>query len=97
MRRTKALRLVLLGGGVTSLLAACGDDEARAAECARARAEQRPNAEQICQQSRSRSSHYGGSWFSGRTSSASGAATAASQGGSSARGGFGGSTSSSSS
>ncbi len=80
---------------MTSLLAACGDDEARAAECARARAEQRPNAEQICQQSRSRSSHYGGSWFSGRTSS-SPAATAASTGGSSARGGFGGSSASSS-
>jgi hypothetical protein len=85
---------VLLGGGVTALLAACGDDEARAAECAKARAEMRPDAERICQQSRSRSSSYGGSWFSGRSSSATGAATAA-QGGSSARGGFGGSVSSS--
>jgi hypothetical protein len=84
---------VLLGGGVTTLLAACGDDESRAQECARARAEMRPNAEQICQRSTSRSSSYfsSRSWFSGRTAST---ADSISKGGSSSRSGFGGSSSS---
>ncbi len=75
---------------MTSLLAACGDDDARAAECARARAEMRPNAEQICQQSGSRGGS-SSSWTKGRT-----ATDTASSAGSSARGGFGDSSASSS-
>jgi hypothetical protein len=75
VKRTKALRLVLLGGGVATMLAACGNDEARARECALAKAQQRPDAEQICRRSTSSSSstsssgrYYGGPWFAGRTS-----------------------------
>jgi hypothetical protein len=61
VRRTKALRLVLLGGGVATMLAACGDDRARREACERAKAEMRPDAQQICQRSTSRSSSSGAS------------------------------------
>jgi hypothetical protein len=100
VKRTKALRLVLLGGGVATMLAACGNDEARARECALAKAQQRPDAEQICRRSTSSSTssssssgrYYGGPWFAGRTSGTP-SGTAASS--SSSRGGFGSTGSSS--
>jgi hypothetical protein len=91
VRRTKALRLVLLGGGVATMLAACGGDDARARECAEAKAQQRPDAEQICRRSTASSSsgssgrHYGGSWFTGRTSGSGTTARTSS----SSRSGFG--------
>ncbi|HEV7265987.1 MAG TPA: hypothetical protein VGN83_13870 [Falsiroseomonas sp.] len=47
------IRLVLLGGGVATMIAACGDDQARREACERARAELRPDAEQICRASTS--------------------------------------------
>ncbi|WP_270936715.1 hypothetical protein [Falsiroseomonas oryzae] len=92
MKRTKVIRLVLLGGGVAAMLASCGDSRQREA-CERARAELRPDAEQICQRSSSssRSSSYIGGWTSGRTSD-SRSSTAAPA--SSSRGGFGSSASS---
>jgi hypothetical protein len=80
---------VLLGGGVATMLAACGD-ERRRQECERARAELRPDAAQIC----ARSSGSGGSshaWISGRSGSDSGSATVS---GGASRGGFGSTASS---
>jgi len=83
---------VLLGGGVAVMLASCGDNDSRARECEKARAELRPDAEQICRRSTSRS---GSSWIFGRSgSSQSDAAAAPSQSGSS-RSGFGSSAHSS--
>jgi hypothetical protein len=88
MRRSRTIRLVLLGGGVAAMLAACGDDRSRREECDRARAELRPDAEAICRRSgssgssgRSSSSR---SWTEGRTT----------ESGSVSRGGFGSSGSS---
>ncbi|WP_372618123.1 hypothetical protein [Falsiroseomonas sp.] len=51
MKRSKVIRLVLLGGGVATMIAACGEDQSRREACERARAELRPDAEQICQRS----------------------------------------------
>jgi hypothetical protein len=63
VKRSKVIRLVLLGGGVATMIAACGDDQARREACERARAELRPDAEQICQRStRTSSSSSRGYW-----------------------------------
>lgn len=97
MKRTRAITLVLLGGGVVLGLGACGDS--RREECERARRELRPDAEQICARATS-SSHYrsgSSSWFFGRSGAGSArrAALAGDIGGSSSRvaassrGGFG--------
>ena len=52
MKRTRVIRLVLLGGGVATMIAACGDDRAaQRRACEEARAALRPDAEQICQRS----------------------------------------------
>ena len=71
------------------MLAACGDDEARARECEKARAELRPDAEELCRRSSSRSSSSSSrssySWVNGRSGSDAGSSTVSS----SARGGFG--------
>lgn len=92
MKRTKALRLVLLGGGVATMLAACGDDRARREACERARAELRPDAEEICRRSSSRTGSsaargYFGPVIHGRTSPDT--ASAATRTSTSSRGGFG--------
>lgn len=69
MRRTKVLRLVLLGGGVATMLAACGDRrEAQRRACQEARAALRADAEQICQRSVAQSTGgSGGFLLFGRT------------------------------
>ena len=101
MKRTKALRLVLLGGGVATMLASCGDDRARREACERAKAEMRPDALQLCQRSSGRSgstssfgrSYIGSGWTSGRTTSTTD--SAASRSSSTSRSGFGSTASSS--
>jgi hypothetical protein len=92
VKRTKALRLVLLGGGVAAVLAACGDDDSRRRECERARAELRKDAEEVCRRSTTRSAS-GSSWFNGRTSAAAAGATSVADHGTSSRSGFGASAS----
>lgn len=100
MRRSRTVSLVLLAGGVTLTLA--GGCESRATrlqrECAEARAQQRPDAEQICARSVSNTYRSSGShvwWFFGRsggdarTSSSFAGRSSASSPGSSTRGGFG--------
>jgi hypothetical protein len=94
VKRTKALRLVLLGGGVATMLAACGDDQARALACQQAKEQLRADADEICRRSASssRSSSSGwSSWSSGR----SGSSYTRSSSSSSSRSGFGSSSSSS--
>jgi len=93
MKRSRAITLVLLGGGVVLALGGCGDS--RREECERARRELRPDAEQICARASSSSGYRssGSSWFFGRGSD-SGAQRSAFAGGSlgspaSSRGGFG--------
>jgi hypothetical protein len=99
MKRTKALRLVLMGGGIAVMLAACGDNDARRRECEQARAQLRPDAEQICARSSARSSSTGSrgsSWFFGRSAGTSdGGRSSATSTAPSSRGGFGSSASSS--
>lgn len=91
MKRSRVIRLVLLGGGVAAMLAACGDDRRRA-ECERARAELRPDAEAICARSTGSSrTSYGSSWIAGRTGSDAGSSTVT---GSPSRSGFGSTASS---
>lgn len=92
MKRSRAITLVLLGGGVVLGLGGCGDS--RREECERARREMRPDAEQICARAASSSGYrsHGGSWFFGRTGSGVSTQRAALSGGSiatSSRGGFG--------
>ncbi len=97
MKRSRAITLVLLGGGVALGLGACGDS--RHEECERARRELRPDAEQICARATSSSHHRSGSssWFFGRSGSSSArhSALAGNFGGgssrvaTSSRGGFG--------
>jgi hypothetical protein len=81
MKRSRAITLVLLGGGVVLSLGGCGDS--RREECERARRELRPDAGQICACASSSSGYRssGSSWFFGRGSAAS------------SRGGFGGTAS----
>ncbi len=98
MKRTKAIRLVLLGGGVAAMLASCGERRDLAQACIEAKAQMRPDAEEICRRSASntaRGGAYAGSWLRGRsggsdvrarTSSSTSRATAPST---SSRGGFG--------
>ena len=67
MRRTKVIRLVLLGGGVATMIAACGEDRAaQRRACEEARAALRPDAERICQRSVA-GSGAGWFWLFGRT------------------------------
>jgi hypothetical protein len=93
VKRSKVIRLVLLGGGVATMIAACGDDRARREACEQARAELRPDAEQICRastSSRSGSSSsrsYWGPVVYGRTRSDSSTVTTRTS--SSSRSGFG--------
>jgi hypothetical protein len=75
MKRSRSIRLVLLGGGVMLGLAACGESEQERL-CRLARAENRPDAEQLCARSRATSSSSGGgygSWYYGRTGAYGGA------------------------
>ena len=92
MKRTKVIRLVLLGGGVATMMAACGDNRAREEACARAKAELRADAAEICRRSSSsstsRSSYWGG-WSTGRTSTAAAGVAASTLSSASSRGGFG--------
>jgi hypothetical protein len=105
MKRSRAITLVLLGGGAVLTLGGCGDS--RQEECERARRELRPDAEQICARAASSSSGYrssGSSWFFGRGSDSNAAAQGAAafagaragtSGTASSRGGFGGTASAS--
>jgi hypothetical protein len=98
MKRSRAITLVLLGGGVVLGLGGCGDS--RREECERARREMRPDAEEICARATSstRSRSYygggypgGGAWFLGRSAGAT-QGTGPSDAGrtaTSSRGGFG--------
>ena len=87
MKRTRALRLVLLGGGVAVMLAACGDDDRRRQACEEARQQLRPDAEEICRRSTSSSrSSTAGAWAFGRSRTDTGSATVS---GTTSRGGFG--------
>jgi hypothetical protein len=79
MKRTRVLRLVLLGGGV-AMVAGCGDqqppDQTYRYACEQARAQKAPNADEICQRAASGSgthrSSYGLPWLFGRTGNAYG-------------------------
>ncbi len=95
MKRTKAIRLVLLGGGVAVMLAGCGDNDARRRACEEARAQLRPDAEEICRRSSASSSRgfVGSGWMAGRTRTDTSRAAASTS--SSSRGGFGSTASSS--
>jgi hypothetical protein len=90
MRRTKAIRLVLLGGGVAAMLAGCGQRQDLAQACIQAKAQMRADAEEICRRSAASatsrgSSFAGGGWSRGRTATD----TATRQPSASSRGGFG--------
>lgn len=89
MKRSKAIRLVLLGGGVAAMLASCGERRDLAAACLEAKAQMRADAEEICRRSASNAARggvYAGSWLRGRSGGGDVAARAASA---SSRGGFG--------
>jgi len=88
MKRTKAIRLVLLGGGVAAMLAGCGQREDLAQACIQAKAQMRADAEEICRRSAASSSSRGssftsGGWSRGRTATdvRSNAPSASSRGG----------------
>lgn len=67
MKRSRSIRLVLLGGGVMLGLAGCGES-ARDRECRLAREQNRPDAAQLCARSRASSSVGSfGSWYYGRS------------------------------
>lgn len=70
MKRSRSIRLVLLGGGVMLGLAGCGES-ARDRECRLAREQGRPDAAQLCARSQatSRGGSHGsyGSWYYGRS------------------------------
>lgn len=74
MKRSRSIRLVLLGGGVMLGLAGCGESE-RERECRLAREQNRPDAAQLCARSRATSSSSSGggsrispgSWYYGRS------------------------------
>lgn len=93
MKRSKVIRLVLLGGGVATMLAACGDDRARREACEEARRQLRPDAEELCRRSTTSSrSYFGPSWFAGRSRTDTGSGIVS---GTSQRSGFGSSARSS--
>lgn len=105
MRRSRTVSLVLLAGGVTlSLAGGCESRQAQLQrECAEARTQQRPDAEQICARSVSSTHRSTGAhswWFFGRssgdarTSSSFAGRSTATTPGSSTRGGFGSTASS---
>jgi hypothetical protein len=90
MKRSKAIRLVLLGGGVAAMLAACGQREDLAQACIQAKAQMRADAEEICRRSAASAASRGssftsGGWSRGRTATGSSAASTST----SSRGGFG--------
>jgi hypothetical protein len=92
MKRSKAIRLVLLGGGVAVMLAGCGQREDLARACLEAKAQLRPDAEEICRRSASSASSRGSSfvgsgWSRGRTATDTRSPTTAPS--TSSRGGFG--------
>ena len=91
MKRSRVIRLVLLGGGMAAMLAACGDQRRRE-DCERARAELRPDAEEICRRSSSYRSGGGGyyGFTAGRSRSDLGSSTVTGT----SRGGFGSTASS---
>lgn len=92
MKRTKAIRLVLLGGGVAAMLASCGERRDLAAACLEARAQMRADAEEICRRSTASnrgSSFTGAGWMRGRTATDGAAGRAAASTSASSRGGFG--------
>jgi hypothetical protein len=98
VKRSKVIRLVLLGGGVATMIAACGDDRTRRDACERARAELRPDAEQICRAStgaRSGTRGYFAPMVYGRTRTDTSTATTRTS--TSSRSGFGSTASRSSS
>lgn len=71
MKRSRSIRLVLLGGGVMLGLAGCGESE-RDRECRLAREQNRPDAAQLCARSQATSRSGGshgsyGSWYYGRS------------------------------
>jgi hypothetical protein len=72
MKRTRVLRLVLLGGGVVVMVAGCGDqgpprnDQTLRFACEQARQQNLPNANEICQRATTSTSSSSGS--SGYTS-----------------------------
>jgi hypothetical protein len=105
MRTARTITLVLLGGGVVlggaTMMSATSSTapQDRQRQCEQARAQGRPDAEQICASARSATSHYHGvaPWFWARTAGAAARGPAladasgfrAPAGGASSRGGFG--------
>lgn len=92
MRRSRSVCLVLLAGGVAlSLTGGCEDRRAR--ECREARAQLRPDAEQICARSTAGTTRGYAPWFFGRSTgdarTTQGFAGRAGTPATSARGGFG--------
>lgn len=92
MKRTKAIRLVLLGGGVAAMLAACGERRDLAQACIEAKAQMRADAEEICRRSVASnrgSSFTSGGWMRGRTAADGIGGRAVGAPSASSRGGFG--------
>jgi hypothetical protein len=102
MKMARTVTLVLLGGGVViagaTMLASGPSRSDRQRACTEARAQNRPDAEQICANAASSTRTGGGSWWYGRSgggTSSRGPALAGGSGfradtsGTSARGGFG--------
>ena len=99
MRMAQTITLVLLGGGVVLGGAAMmrpSPGAARQRECQEARAQARPDAEQICASARSSSTRTGGFFYAGsggarsRGPALAGAAGFRGDPAASSRGGFGG-------
>jgi len=67
IRKSKSVCLVLMAGGVAMSLAG-GCEDRRARECAEARAQMRPDAEQICARSSTSSRSTSHFWLFGRSS-----------------------------
>jgi hypothetical protein len=78
MRRTKTLRLVLLGGGLVAMAAGCGpqpprvNDQTQRFACEQAKAQNLPNAMEICRQAQASTGSgsrgfFGMPWIFGRT------------------------------
>ncbi|MDB5372548.1 MAG: hypothetical protein JWP04_1190 [Belnapia sp.] len=80
MRRATGISLVLLGGGLAFGLSTC---DATSEECRAARAAGRPDAEQLCRNTRSGGSHSGSGGSRGNASGGDSLPA-------SSRGGFGG-------
>jgi|GEM_PF-6825939 len=102
-RRTRVLRLVLLGSGV-AMVAACErqprvQDQTLRVACEQARAANAPNWREVCQRAESSGStsssrsYFGVPWFAGRTGYTSGRSTTTGGSWFSGRGSDGGSVS----